>query len=157
MAKMYSRDIGDMEECKKYMDNARKLQEEEQDQTLDNEEKDNEQAYSSADLPALAPTTAAAPSTPAVPPSIVRLPIAADFSNAIIDRASFKGSSLKGIIFTSAVLMGTSFDGANVENADFSEAYIGNFDARNLCKNPTVRGENPKTGMNTRLRVGGCK
>ena len=81
----------------------------------------------------------------------------ADFSNAIIDRATFKGSSLKGTIFANAVLTGTSFEGANVENADFSEAYIGDFDTRNLCKNPTLKGENPKTGMDTRLSVGGCK
>jgi uncharacterized protein YjbI with pentapeptide repeats len=80
----------------------------------------------------------------------------ADFTNAIVDRASFKGSSLKGTIFTNAVLTGTSFEDANVENADFSEAYIGDFDIRNLCKNPTLKGENPKTGMDTRLSVG-CK
>jgi uncharacterized protein YjbI with pentapeptide repeats len=80
----------------------------------------------------------------------------ADFSNAIVDRASFKGSSLKGTVFTNAVLTGTSFENANVENADFSEAYIGDFDIRNLCKNPTLKGENPATGVDTRLSVG-CK
>lgn len=79
-----------------------------------------------------------------------------DFTNAIVDRASFKGSSLKGAIFTNAVLTGTSFEGANVENADFTEAAIGDYDLRNLCKNPTLKGENPKTGMETRLSVG-CK
>lgn len=78
----------------------------------------------------------------------------ADFTNAIVDRASFKGSSLKGTIFTNAVLSGTSFEGANVENADFSEAYIGDFDIRNLCKNPTLTGENPKTGEDTRMSAG---
>jgi uncharacterized protein YjbI with pentapeptide repeats len=49
----------------------------------------------------------------------------ADFSNAIVDRASFTGSSLRGAIFANAVLTGTSFDDANVENADFTDAYIG--------------------------------
>ena len=78
----------------------------------------------------------------------------ADFSNAIVDRASFKGSSMKGVIFTNAVLTGTSFEGADVENADFTDAYIGDFDIRNLCKNPTLKGENPKTGEDTRMSAG---
>lgn len=78
----------------------------------------------------------------------------ADFSNGIIDRASFAGSSLKGTIFTNAVLTGTSFDGADVENADFTDAYIGSFDIRNLCKNPTLKGENPTTGVDTKLSAG---
>lgn len=78
----------------------------------------------------------------------------ADFSNAIVDRASFKGSSLRGTIFKNAVLTGTSFAGADVENADFTESAIGNFDLKNLCKNPTLKGENPVTGEDTRLSVG---
>jgi uncharacterized protein YjbI with pentapeptide repeats len=80
----------------------------------------------------------------------------ADFSNAIVDRANFKGSSLKGTIFTNAVLTSTSFEGANVENADFSEAYLGDFDIKSLCKNPTLKGTNPVTGIETRASVG-CK
>mmetsp|Transcript_26299 Transcript_26299/g.55518 ORF Transcript_26299/g.55518 Transcript_26299/m.55518 type:complete len:240 (-) Transcript_26299:230-949(-) len=75
----------------------------------------------------------------------------ADFTNAIVDRASFKGSSLRGTIFSNAVLTATSFEGADVENADFTDAYIGDFDIRNLCKNPTLKGENPTTGADTRL------
>ena len=75
----------------------------------------------------------------------------ADFTNAIVDRASFKGSSLKGTIFSNAVLTATSFEGADVENADFTDAYIGDYDIRNLCKNPTLKGENPITGADTRL------
>jgi len=78
----------------------------------------------------------------------------ADFSNGIIDRASFTGSSLRGTIFTNAVLTGTGFDGADVENADFTDAYIGSFDIRNLCKNPTLKGENPTTGVDTRASAG---
>ena len=78
----------------------------------------------------------------------------ADFTNSIVDRATFQGSSLKGTIFTNAVLTGTSFDGADVENADFTDSYIGDFDIRNLCKNPTLKGENPTTGADTALSVG---
>ena len=80
----------------------------------------------------------------------------ADFSNAIVDRASFKGSSLKGTIFVNAVLTGTSFENANVEDADFTDAYIGDFDIRSLCRNPTLKGTNPTTGVDTRMSVG-CK
>ena len=75
----------------------------------------------------------------------------ADFTNAIVDRPNFWGSSLKGTIFVNAVLTATSFEGADVENADFTDAYIGQFDIRNLCKNPTLKGENPTTGADTRL------
>lgn len=78
----------------------------------------------------------------------------ADFTNAIVDRASFTGSSLHGTIFTNAVLTGTSFVNADVENADFTDAYIGDFDIRTLCKNPTLKGENPTTGADTRLSAG---
>jgi uncharacterized protein YjbI with pentapeptide repeats len=78
----------------------------------------------------------------------------ADFSNAIVDRANFQGSSLRGTIFNNAVLTGTSFDDADLENADFTEAAIGTFGVRNLCKNPTLKGENPVTGADTRLSVG---
>ena len=78
----------------------------------------------------------------------------ADFTNAIVDRATFKGSSLRGTIFTNAVLTGTSFEGADVEGADFTEAALGSFDLKNLCKNPTLKGENPTTGADTRLSVG---
>jgi len=78
----------------------------------------------------------------------------ADFTNAIVDRASFKGSSLRGAIFKNAVLTGTSFEDADVENADFTEAAIGAFDLRNLCKNPTLKGENPTTGEDTRFSLG---
>lgn len=77
-----------------------------------------------------------------------------DFSNAIVDRASFKGSDLKGAIFKNTVLTGTSFTDADVENADFTEAALGNFDLKNLCKNPTLKGENPVTGADTRFSVG---
>lgn len=78
----------------------------------------------------------------------------ADFSNGIIDRASFRGSSLVGAIFENAVLTGTSFEGANVENTDFSDSYIGAFDIKNLCKNPTLKGENPTTGADTFMSAG---
>ena len=78
----------------------------------------------------------------------------ADFTNAIVDRASFKASSLRGTIFKNAVLTGTTFEGADLEGADFTEAALGSFDIKGLCKNPTLKGENTVTGTDTRLSVG---
>ncbi|GAX24208.1 hypothetical protein FisN_4Lh300 [Fistulifera solaris] len=79
-----------------------------------------------------------------------------DFSNAIVDRASFRGSSLRGALFVNTVLTGTSFEESNLENTDFSDAYMGDFDSRSLCKNPTLQGTNPVTGVDTRASAG-CK
>jgi uncharacterized protein YjbI with pentapeptide repeats len=78
----------------------------------------------------------------------------ADFTNAIVDRANFRGSSLRGTIFQNAVLTGTNFEDADVENADFTEAALGAFDLKTLCKNPSLKGENPVTGADTSLSVG---
>jgi uncharacterized protein YjbI with pentapeptide repeats len=77
-----------------------------------------------------------------------------DFSNGIIDRASFKGSSLRGAIFKNAVLTSTSFEEADLEGADFTEAQLGVFDIKTICRNPTLKGENPTTGADTRFSVG---
>ena len=52
------------------------------------------------------------------------------------------------------MLTGTSFEDANVEGADFSEAQLGMFDIKTLCKNPTLNGENSVTGADTRFSVG---
>jgi len=78
----------------------------------------------------------------------------ADFTNGIIDRAFFKGSSFRGTLFNNAVLSGSSFDEADLTNSDFTDAYIGQFDLRKLCKNPTLQGENAKTGAPTRESAG---
>jgi uncharacterized protein YjbI with pentapeptide repeats len=78
----------------------------------------------------------------------------ADFTNGIVDRVDFEGASLRGSIFNNAVLSTTSFKDADLTDADFSEAYLGDFDLKKLCKNPTLKGENPKTGMDTRASAG---
>lgn len=78
----------------------------------------------------------------------------ADFTNAIVDRATFKGSSLRNAIFKNTVLTGTNFDDADLEGADFTEAALGSFDLKSLCKNPTLKGVNPVTGADTRFSVG---
>lgn len=77
-----------------------------------------------------------------------------DFTNAIVDRVSFDGSDLTGSIFANAVLSGTTFTDANVKDTDFSDSYLGPFDLKNLCVNPTLQGTNPKTGKDTRESAG---
>ena len=34
-----------------------------------------------------------------------------------------------------------SFAGADLTGADFTEAYLGDFDLKKLCKNPMLKGE----------------
>jgi len=69
--------------------------------------------------------------------------IKCDFTNAILDRVSFDGSDMTGSLFTNAVLSGTTFETANLKDTDFSDSYLGPFDQRNLCLNPTLQGKNP--------------
>ena len=64
-----------------------------------------------------------------------------DFSAAVIDRAYLKGASFRGAIFNNAVLPASTFEDADLENTDFTDAYIGQFDAKKICKNPTLKGE----------------
>jgi len=80
----------------------------------------------------------------------------ADFSNAVMDRGTYKGSNFKGAILANTVLSGSDFTGADLTDTDFSDAYMGDFDNRNLCKNPTLTGENPVTGADTRASAA-CK
>jgi len=78
----------------------------------------------------------------------------ADFTNGVVDRAYFKGSSFRGTLFNNCVLSGTTFEDADLTGADFTDAYIGQFDLRKLCKNPKLTGENPTTGTPTRESAG---
>ena len=78
----------------------------------------------------------------------------ADFTNGVIDRAFFKGASFKGTIFYNAVLSGSIFEDADLEDSDFTDAYLGDFDQRKICKNKSLKGENPVTGAPTRASAG---
>jgi uncharacterized protein YjbI with pentapeptide repeats len=78
----------------------------------------------------------------------------ADFTNAVVDRAYFRGSSFKNGLFVNTVLTSTSFEDANLENTDFSGSYLGQFDAKRLCQNPTLQGTNPVTGADSKESAG---
>lgn len=79
----------------------------------------------------------------------------ANFRNAVADRVTFVNASLKGAIFDNAVLTGSDFAGANLENTDFTDAKIDMFGIRPLCQNPTMKGTNPTTGVDT-YESAGC-
>mmetsp|Transcript_14202 Transcript_14202/g.40527 ORF Transcript_14202/g.40527 Transcript_14202/m.40527 type:complete len:232 (-) Transcript_14202:1293-1988(-) len=63
----------------------------------------------------------------------------ANLSSSVLDRSTLDGADLRGATFVNAVITGiTGFETANLEGADFTDALIGNEDAKRLCKNPTV-------------------
>ena len=77
------------------------------------------------------------------------------FVDAVVDRVNFDGADLSGSVFTNAVLSDAIFtDQTQVQNADFSDVYIGSFAQRRLCRNPTLQGTNPSTGVPTRASLG---
>ena len=77
-----------------------------------------------------------------------------DFTNAVLDRVAFDRSDMKGAVFANAVLSDSTFEDADLEGTDFSEVYIGDFAQRKICKNPTLKGENPVTGADSRASLG---
>ncbi|CAK0901783.1 unnamed protein product [Prorocentrum cordatum] len=79
----------------------------------------------------------------------------ANFRNAIADRVDFRNSNFQGASFQNAVITGSNFEGADLTNADFTDAYIAMYDVKPLCKNPTMKGTNPKTGADT-YESAGC-
>jgi uncharacterized protein YjbI with pentapeptide repeats len=79
----------------------------------------------------------------------------ANFRNAIADRVDFKKAKFNGAIFQNTVLTGSNFEDADLTDADFTDAYIAMFDVKPLCKNPTMKGTNPKTGADT-FESAGC-
>jgi uncharacterized protein YjbI with pentapeptide repeats len=74
-----------------------------------------------------------------------------DFTDGVVDRVSFDGSDMTGAIFKNAVLSGTTFAGANLKDTDFTDSYIGPFDLKKLCANPTLQGTNPVTKEDTKV------
>lgn len=77
-----------------------------------------------------------------------------DFTDGVVDRVSFDGSNMKGSIFKNTVLSGTTFTDADLTDTDFTDSYIGPFDLKNLCANPTLKGTNPTTKVDTKESAG---
>lgn len=79
----------------------------------------------------------------------------ANFRNAVVDRVAFDGANMKGAIFRNTILSGTNLENVNVENADFTDAFVDQIFFKPLCKNPTLKGKNPVTGVDT-IESSGC-
>eukprot|EP01039_Chlorochromonas_danica_P006379 gene6379-7033_t len=77
-----------------------------------------------------------------------------DFSNAVADRVVFEDADLSQAIFVNSVLSGTNFANANLKDTDFTDSYLGPFDLKQLCANPTLQGKNPVTGADSRQSAG---
>ena len=41
------------------------------------------------------------------------------------------------------IYTGTTFNDANLKDTEFTDVYLGPFDQKNLCLNPTLAGTNP--------------
>jgi uncharacterized protein YjbI with pentapeptide repeats len=55
-------------------------------------------------------------------------------------------------VLVGVIASGGSFSGAQIENADFSDALLDRVDQRLLCA--VARGTNPTTGVDTRASLG---
>mmetsp|Transcript_6796 Transcript_6796/g.14493 ORF Transcript_6796/g.14493 Transcript_6796/m.14493 type:complete len:228 (+) Transcript_6796:81-764(+) len=76
------------------------------------------------------------------------------FRNGVVDRVQFDRTDLTGAIFENTVLSDSTFEDAILENVDFTDVYIGDFAQKSMCRNPTLKGENPTTGAPTRESLG---
>ena len=61
-----------------------------------------------------------------------------------MDRADFTGTDLRDALLVGVIASGSSFAGAQVEGADFSDALLDRDDQRRLCQE--AEGVNPVTG-----------
>ena len=71
-----------------------------------------------------------------------------------MDRGVFVNSNFTNAILTRVVLTLSDLNGAIVTNADFSDALLDRLQQEGLCKNPSTRGTNPTTGIDTRKSLG---
>ena len=65
-----------------------------------------------------------------------------------MDRADFTRTDLRDALLIGVIASGSSFAGADVEGADFSDALLDRDDQRRLCQ--VAEGVNPSTGVATR-------
>jgi uncharacterized protein YjbI with pentapeptide repeats len=70
----------------------------------------------------------------------------------LMDKVDFSGADFTNAVLAGSIASGSSFIGATVTNADFSDALIDRLDQRSLCRD--AEGTNPTTGVNTRASLG---
>jgi uncharacterized protein YjbI with pentapeptide repeats len=76
----------------------------------------------------------------------------ADFTNGLAYVSSFDGADLTDSIMREAIMMRSTFNGANIEGADFTFAVLDKEQVVVLCK--TATGINSVTGASTRQSLG---
>ena len=76
----------------------------------------------------------------------------ANLTDALMDRAVFVGADFTDAVLARTVLTLSDLNGANVTNADFTDALLDKLQQQGLCK--TAAGTNPTTGADTRKSLG---
>ncbi|MEM7552845.1 MAG: pentapeptide repeat-containing protein [Cyanobacteria bacterium P01_A01_bin.84] len=71
-----------------------------------------------------------------------------DFSNGIAYLVDFQGADLRDANLTDAMMLYSTFDGVNIDGADFTNSVIDGVQQKKLCAIAT--GVNSKTGVSTR-------
>ena len=76
----------------------------------------------------------------------------ADLTDALMDRAVFVGADFSDAVLVRTVLTLSDLAGADVTNADFTDALLDKLQQEGLCK--TASGRNGVTGADTRRSLG---
>ncbi len=70
-----------------------------------------------------------------------------DLTDTLSDRVNFQKTDLRNAILVNMIASGSSFAGARIAGADFTDAVLDRDDQRNLCD--IAEGINPTTGIST--------
>merc|ERR1719163_1841501 len=78
----------------------------------------------------------------------------ANLTDTLMDRGIYVNADFSNAILVRAVATTSDFTDANIEGADFTDALLDRTEYNKLCNNPTAKGKNPVTGVDTRTSLG---